>query len=267
MTDTAHEHAGRAARQTAALLTTDNVRIDAEYLPAARHTAAETAAGAGPALVLAHGFSGSRTRPAVRRVAAALSRRIAVVTVSLRGHGASSGHSTLGDREIRDVRAAVAWARALGHREVCTLGFSLGAAVVLRHAALFDEVRAVAAVSAPGRWYYRGTAPMRRLHWAITRPEGRLVSRALLRTRVGQEWARPPMPPLEAAARIAPVPLLLVHGDADPYFPVSHARGLYQAAGEPRQLWIEPGYGHAENAASDDLVDRLGGWLAQRCAA
>ena len=51
----------------------------------------------------------------------------------------------------------------------------------------------------------------------------------------------------ELAARIAPVPLLVVHGDADHYFPVEHAEHLFAAAGEPKELWLEPGFGHAEN--------------------
>ena len=68
------------------------------------------------------------------------------------------------------------------------------------------------------------------------------------------------MPPDEAAARISPVPLLIVHGDQDNFFPVEHARRLYEAAGEPKELWLEPGFGHAESSASAALIDRIGAW-------
>jgi fermentation-respiration switch protein FrsA (DUF1100 family) len=64
------------------------------------------------------------------------------------------------------------------------------------------------------------------------------------------------------AGRIAPTPLLIVHGDADGYFPLEHAEKLYAAANEPKDLWVEAGFGHAENAAPDDLVRRIGAWLA-----
>ena len=57
------------------------------------------------------------------------------------------------------------------------------------------------------------------------------------------------MPPADAAARIAPTPLLIVHGDQDGYFPVDHAKQLYAAAHDPRELWIVPGFGHAESGA------------------
>jgi hypothetical protein len=55
--------------------------------------------------------------------------------------------------------------------------------------------------------------------------------------------------------------LLIVHGDQDPYFPPEHARQLYLAAGEPKELWLIPGMGHAETASSNDLIDRIAQWL------
>jgi fermentation-respiration switch protein FrsA (DUF1100 family) len=56
----------------------------------------------------------------------------------------------------------------------------------------------------------------------------------------------------------------VVHGDSDPFLPVDHAEQLYDAAGEPRELWIEPGYGHAEGAATPALIGRIGEWAAAR---
>ena len=66
----------------------------------------------------------------------------------------------------------------------------------------------------------------------------------------------------EAAARIAPIPLLIVHGDRDEYFPSDHADQLFEAAGEPKELWIVPGLGHAESAVSAALLDRIANWAA-----
>lgn len=124
---------------------------------------------------------------------------------------------------------------------------------------------AVVAVSAPARWYYRGTAAMRRLHWVVTRPLGRAVGRYGLRTRIHtSDWDPVPLDPAEAAARIAPTPLLLVHGDRDPYFPLDHPRALATAAGPQADLWLEPGMGHAENAADEALLARIADWAARR---
>jgi pimeloyl-ACP methyl ester carboxylesterase len=267
-----------AGVRRATLLTDDGVPIEARYEPS--QGTCGLSAGA-PVIVVAHGFTGALERPALRRVASAFSQRTAVITFSFRGHGRSGGRSTVGDREVLDLAAAARWARTLGHRRVITVGFSMGGSVVLRHAALYGrnkpdkneereertgahtaEADAVVAVSAPARWYYRGTAPMRRVHWAVTRPTGRLVSRYGLRTRIdARGWNPEPLPPVAAVPLIAPTPLLIVHGDRDPYFPLDHPRMLMAAADRSyADLWIEPGFGHAETAAPAELLDRVAGW-------
>ncbi|MEW1546193.1 alpha/beta hydrolase family protein [Streptomyces tsukubensis] len=258
----------------AQLRTSDGVRIEAFYQPYRRPGAAGNPSKPGPAIVVAHGFTGSLDRPAVRRAAAAFAAHAAVVTFSFRGHGRSGGRSTLGDREVLDLAAAIGWARAQGHPRIATVGFSLGGSVVLRHAALYSAGRggrteartdAVAAVSAPARWYYRGTPPMRRVQWMISHPLGRAVGRYGLRTRIDErDWDPVPLSPVEAVPLIAPTPLLIVHGDRDAYFPVDHPRML--AAAGPAELWLEPGMGHAESAAGDDLLERLAVWLTDRAA-
>ena len=73
------------------------------------------------------------------------------------------------------------------------------------------------------------------------------------------------MSPVEAVPRIAPTPLLIVHGDRDGYFPLDHPRMLAAAAGDHADLWLEPGMGHAENAAGEDLLARIGDWAVTRC--
>ena len=182
--------------------------------------------------------------------------------VRLRGHGRSGGLSTLGDKEIDDLDVAVRYARELGYRRVATVGFSMGGSVVLRHAALRGGVDAVISVSGPGRWFYRGTLAMRRVHLAAERRLGRAFTKHVLNTRISPEgWPTPdPMPPAEAASRISPVPVLIVHGDQDIYFPPDHGQQLYDAAREPKELWMLPGFGHAERHTDDALVDRIAAW-------
>src|SRR6202044_3212627 len=108
------------------------------------------------------------------------------------------------DKEIDDLDVAVRYARELGYRRVATIGFSMGGSVVLRHAALRGGVDAVISVSSPGRWYYRGTVAMRRVHLAAERRLGRAFSKHVLSTRVSPDgWPVPdPMPPAEAPAPI-----------------------------------------------------------------
>jgi pimeloyl-ACP methyl ester carboxylesterase len=240
----------------AMLTTSDGERIAALHLPGPDD--ADRPLG----VVVAHGFTGSTRKPGVRAVLHALARHAGVIGFDFRGHGRSSGHSTLGDREVLDLDAAVGRARELGYRDVVTCGWSMGGSVVLRHAALIRGVDAVVSVSAVSRWYYRDTKPMRRVHWAVETRMGRLVARRAFGTRISTVgWSPVPESPVEVVGRIAPTPLLLVHGDADHYFPVEHPEALFEAAAEPKELWLLPGYGHAEAAATPELLDRIGAHL------
>jgi pimeloyl-ACP methyl ester carboxylesterase len=244
----------RSVSTARTLITDDGVPIDAAHLP-----------GPGDlAIIVAHGFTQCWQRPAVWRIATRLNRIAGVVSFDFRGHGRSGGLSTMGDKEISDLDVAVAYARDLGYKRIAAVGFSMGASVVIRYAGLIGGLDAAVSVSSPGRWFYRGTWPMRRVHWAAERRAGRLMTRALLKTRVSSaRWNPPPVPPAEAAARISPTPLLIVHGDKDLFFPVDHAQQLYDAARDPRELWLVPGFGHAEAACQPGLVDRIGGWVTE----
>jgi pimeloyl-ACP methyl ester carboxylesterase len=236
------------------IVTDDGVPIDTAHL----------AGDSQLAIVLAHGFTQSWQRHAVWTAATRLNRAGGVVLFDFRGHGRSGGMSTLGDREISDVAVAVAYARELGYRRVATIGFSMGASIVVRHAGLIGGVDAVVSVSGPGRWYFRGTKAMQRVHWAVEYRAGRMVTRKFLGTRISDgRWDPVPMPPADAAALIAPTPLLIVHGDKDEFFPTDHAEQLYEAASDPKELWIVPGFGHAETGAKPALLDRIAGWMTE----
>jgi pimeloyl-ACP methyl ester carboxylesterase len=229
----------------------DGVRLAATHLPHPGRVA----------VVVAHGFSGAHTNLCQARVARGLARHAGVVAFDFRGHGASGGVSTVGELEVLDLDAAVAWARDLGYQDVVTCGWSMGGSVVIRHAALIGGADAVVSVSAVSRWRVRETRPMRRLHWIVERRTGRLVGRTLLNIRLASHWVDEPESPVEVVGRIAPVPLLLVHGDRDTYFGSEHADALYAAAGDPKELWVVPGFAHAESGATPALLDRIGGHL------
>lgn len=213
-------------------------------------------------VVVAHGFTGHSETPGVLAVIQGLTPYAGLVVPELRGHGRSTGVSTLGDREVHDVEAAVRAARAYGYRAVVSMGWSMGASAVIRHAAQMGGVDAVVSVSATSRWFVRDTRPMRRVHRLVETRSGRLVTRWVLGTRVSpRPWEVIPEPPVAVVGRIAPTPLLLVHGDSDAYFTLEHPRALFEAAGEPRELWEVAGYGHAEAAADSALLSRLGSHL------
>ena len=247
------------------LTTSDGVQLRGDYRSAAGRS--------GPLVVLCHGFTQRRTRQSIRRVLDALAGDVPLLTMDLRGHGRSAGRCTLGDDEVLDVAAAVAEGRRLGHDRLVTLGFSMGAAVALRHAALAgagDRPDAVVAVSSPSRWWIRETPAMRRVHWIVEQPHGRLVGRVLGVRIAGHwsdgGWAVVPASPVEVVHRVAPTPLLLVHGDDDRYFGAEHAAALHRAGGGHGELWIEPDMGHGATGTSPALVRRMVDWARQATA-
>ncbi|GAA1119575.1 alpha/beta hydrolase [Nocardiopsis composta] len=255
MTDTSSGISVRELPERRRLTTIDGVGIDSVLIRG----------GGGDrrsAVAIANGFTGTWRSRDTRMIARRLLPVGDVLLFDFRGHYDSDGDCTVGNDEVYDLDAAVRHLHGLGYGDVATLGFSMGAAVTLRHAGAFGGVSAVVAVSGPSRWYYRGTRRMRMLHFGVERPAGRWFLRTARNVRVtDRAWDPVPPDPTELAGWIAPAPLLVVHGDADSYFPLEHPRRIYEAASEPKELWIEPGMGHAERSMTPERADRIAAWL------
>ena len=254
-------HPPQSDQRDLRVVTSDAVSLRGIAVP----STATTRAGERPiTFVVAHGFTNTVAYPPFLRLVGWLQRFGAVRALDFRGHGRSGGASSVGgDPEVADVDAAVAAARADGADAVVTLGLSMGGGVALRQAALGrHRPDAVVCVSAVSRWYVRDTRPMRRVHWLLETTAGRVLGSRVVRLRLDEPWRTLPLSPLQVAHRIAPTPLLLVHGDRDEYFPIEHFRTLVQAAGPAATAWAVPGLGHAESAVTAPLVERIGRWAS-----
>jgi len=263
------------------LLTADGVRISAALDPFVGDSSGES-------FVVLHGFSGSWRWDSVRRAALALAEFGDVLSIDMRGHGESGGLCTMGNREVLDLDAAVAWLRGRGAARVVPVGFSMGASVVLRHAALVGAIDrsdlsptdvelaqqlsaapdAIVSISGPAFWFYRGTAPMRLLHRIVMSRSGRSAARVVRGLRISDIPWDPdalPLAPRDCVAALD-IPLLIVHGTADPYFPLEHAKAIYNAASAEQsvELWQIPGMGHAEQACDVEVIRRIGRWAEPR---
>lgn len=248
-------------RRPVVLWTADGVRLSAQHWLVGTEPA-------DVAIVVAHGFTGSSRNPHVVRICAALAAHgFDLLAIDFRGHGRSGGRSTAGGDEIHDVAAAVAWLRDRGYRTVVTAGWSMGGTSVLRHAGLGGDADAVVSVSAPGTWFERGTRPMRIVHWMFEKRLGRMAALALRGTRIAAEaWADVlPEQPADVVGAISPRPLLIVHGEADHYFPLSHVEAI-AAAAPTAEVWIEPMMGHAETATTAELMERIAAWVSTSVA-
>ncbi len=210
----------------------------------------------GTAVVIAHGFMAYRTKPRWRVLAEGLAGRFTVYTFDMRGHGQSGGACTGGEREMGDVHAVVSYARSRGHERVVTVGGSLGGIAVIGEAAAYHDVDGMIAISSPAEWATSDSKMVRRMTWVFTSSLGRALARRVMGTRIHLEWGSP-LPPAENIARIAPIPVLIIHGADDHFFPATDAQLLYERAGEPKRLLILPTFGHAEDGFTPTFVEQL----------
>ena len=207
-------------------------------------------------VVLVHGFLNSSRSPVVHGFARLLASKVHVVAPDLRGHGRSGGRVTLGALEPLDVAAAVDAAHdAWPGLPVVTVGTSLGGIAVLRHAGIIGGVAGTVGISAPA-WYDPDTRDgARRLTRLVESAAMRQVAARFLRTRVGV------LPPVDdmapVVAEIAPAFTVVVHDPDEDYFGEEHARAIYDAAREPKELWLLPGAGHGGDVLTPELADRL----------
>jgi fermentation-respiration switch protein FrsA (DUF1100 family) len=75
--------------------------------------------------------------------------------------------------------------------------------------------------------------------------------------------------PLHWIGKISPRPVFLIHGKQDVYIPEAEVERLYDAAGDPKTLWVVPQAGHrrANQVCAEEYTARVLGffnrWLAE----
>jgi pimeloyl-ACP methyl ester carboxylesterase len=206
-------------------------------------------------LVFAHGFTGWHRKPRLVGFQEELARWFTVYAFDLRGHGGSGGISGFGAAEHLDVDAVVRRARTDGLARVITMGGSMGGIAVIRHAALLGGVDAVVAVSTPARWIGHQTDAVRKLAWLTATDRGRRLLR-WWGTRTPVAWERIE-DPVAVVDRIAPTPLVIVHGRDDHFFDEEEAWMLFRRAKEPKRLLLSGRFGHAEDGYDRAFARRI----------
>lgn len=177
-----------------------------------------------------------------------------VFAFDYRGYGASDGTP---DRRgvYEDSLAAFEHVLArpdVDRTRVVVLGQSLGAANAL--AVLGREgTRGVRAVVADSAFFsYRSI---------VEDKIGAMPVLAALRGPLSLAVIGDDYSPGPTVGRIAPVPLLFLHGEADRVIPCSHSKRLFDAAKEPKTLWLVPRADHTEAITDRRWQDRIAAFL------
>ena len=127
------------------------------------------------------------------------------------------------------------------------MGNSLGGAVVARAAALDPRIEAVVIVSSYSSLPEAVEDAFDDMSIFPSWPFAPLLV-SLAERRVGLEISQ--VNSARELASIQPRAVLLIHGAEDGLFPVDHARRMYEAAGEPKELWVIQGFGHGNPAVA-----------------
>lgn len=170
-----------------------------------------------------------------------------IFTLDYRGYGRSEGEPSH-DGVIADGRAAVELVMAEEGMEAAELGYvglSLGGFVAT--------------------------------HVALELPPGTLITHDMfadansfydLNTglNIPSGWMfNDPFDNLATVAQIQDVPYLITHGSEDTYIMPEHAKRVYEAANEPKELYFVPGGTHGDSHldAPEEYQEKVGGWLSE----
>jgi uncharacterized protein len=216
--------------------TADNVLLYGRFFPGAHSSL----------VILASGYGD--TQDQMLSIAEFLhSAGFSVLTYNSRGRPPSGGrYVTVGALEQKDVVSVVNY--AVGRSDVDAnrigiLGISMGGASAILAAAKDKRIRAVvddSGFSDGPRVIATAFEHFVHLPAFPFAP----ITVAIADSRAGIDITR--VRPVDVVAEISPRPLLIIHDQGDPVALADNSLRNFAAAGQPKQLWLVPGSGHAD---------------------
>jgi uncharacterized protein len=215
------------------LTTEDGINLAAWYTPPKN----------GAVILVAHGYNASRPEDIYVMFAR---NGYGVLAWDFRAHGASGGETcSLGYYEQLDVEAALDYALSQSEVEhIGAWGGSMGAATMILSAARHPEIEAVVTDSA-----FPSLEDVMKLNTPIKimQPFVLFFGERLSGTELDQ------VRPVDAITKISPRAVFIIDGWDGAAVAMNSPYRLFDAAGEPKQIWAEDGVPHLGTYAHNPL--------------
>jgi fermentation-respiration switch protein FrsA (DUF1100 family) len=206
------------------LVTSDGIELAAWYTPSEN----------GALILAAHGHGDLR---ALDHYVLFAQNGYGVLAWDFRAHGKSGGDfCTLGYLEALDVEAALEFGLVQPDVEqIGAWGASMGGAAVLEAAARRNEIEAVVIDSV-------FPTLEDELNWMVTSKVFVPFIRFFAERETGLDMEI--LRPVDRIGELSPRPVFIIQGEGDAVIPADSAQLLYEAAREPRYIWMESGINH-----------------------
>ena len=209
------------------------------------------------AIVLLHGYSGTR-KQMIPRARFFRDQGYTVLLYDARAGGESTGESiTFGYRERHDLIAAVKLLKDRGHTDIACLGVSQGGATILFAADELRDVKCVICESVYDEMIHAVDGRMRH-YTGIPGSLGACLMVPFAEQRLG--LAIDEMKPVDHVGRL-PCPIFIISGEKDDRSSPDDTQRLFDAAREPKEIWMLPEARHEDLFRFDEYEQKVQSFL------
>lgn len=218
-------------------------------------------AGHKAVVILSPGWFMTKDSKPFNQMAGEFSKDFDVIAMDFRGHGRSSGFYTFTAKEDWDIKTVVNYAKE-NYEKVFLTGFSLGAALVLIHCAIEQNVDKVIAVSAPHSFERIENHMWKKDAWSKTLKKLEVKRFLSIRPSIIMHKK---IKPIDVVDKIK-VPTLFIAGEKDPTVYPWHTKALYEKAICKKEFELFENCCHAEDLflqSGNKFMSICKSWLSE----
>ncbi len=216
--------------------------------------------GRRPAAVVLHGFPGFEKNYDILRALRRLGYHSLIF--HYRGAWGSEGkYSVTG--QIDDAESALKMLRNRSDVDpdrILLVGHSMGSWLAVNLGAMDKRVIGVISISGGGDMSKRRRLDRERVENTLRFLKGITYESYVEDTRMRAEKYNP----VDSIGMISPRPVLIIHGEKDEVVSVDNARVLYEAAQEPKELFIVDGADHVFSYQREAVINKITSWVDKK---